>query len=54
MIPTFAEIWQHTAKTGFKELYAKRWRNLSDTRKVYLAEQIKNLKVKPQPKDIIK
>ncbi len=52
MIPTFAEIWQHTAKTGFKELYAKRWRNLSDTRKVYLAEQIKRLN-KPSP-EIIK
>ena len=54
MIPTFADIWPLTTKTGYKERMAKKFNSMSDVRKVAIGEQIKTLKIKPRPEEIIK
>lgn len=52
-IPAFADFWQLTNKTGKKEMFASRWRYVSDSRKIELFNKVKNLKVKPTPEEIL-
>jgi len=54
IVPTFAELWQLTNKVGRKELYAKRYQSYSDSCRVYLFDRVKNMKVKPNPAEVIK
>lgn len=51
-IPTFAEFFQLTSKCGRKDLFAARWRTLSDTRKIELFKKVKGLKEKPNPEKV--
>lgn len=51
-IPTFAEFFQLTSKTGRKELFAARWRTFPDTRKIEIFKKVKELKEKPNPEKV--
>ncbi len=53
-IPTFSEYWKHTTKTGRKEIFAARFGNLSDKKKIALFKIVSELKTKPDPETFLK
>lgn len=53
-IPSFAEYFRQTTKVGFKERLAKRFNHLPPIRRIAIMEQVKNLKVRPNPETYLK